>query len=185
MQMDEGMDTGAVLARAALDIGAEETAGELSPRLVAARRASSCAHSCRATCAASCPRSAQDHARATLAPMLEKEHGRDRLQRHARASCTTSCAACIRGPARTRISTGSASSCTARACWRRRARTASPGSVRARRPPCRSRSHAAAGVLAIDRAAARGQAPHERGRASAPARACRAGARFASAEATA
>lgn len=33
MQMDEGLDTGPVLARAALDIGANETAGELAERL--------------------------------------------------------------------------------------------------------------------------------------------------------
>ena len=51
MRMDEGMDTGPVLASRALEIGRDERAGELSAAV-------------------------QDHAQATLAPLLTKEHGR-------------------------------------------------------------------------------------------------------------
>ena len=75
MQMDEGMDTGPVLARAALDIGAEETAGELSPRLSqlgAEVVKTELPRFVRGELVAK----AQDHAHATLAPMLHKELGR-------------------------------------------------------------------------------------------------------------
>jgi methionyl-tRNA formyltransferase len=83
MQMDEGMDTGPVLSCAALDIGPEETAGELSPRL--SQLGADLVHS-------DLPRYlrgeltavAQDHARATLAPLLEKTHGLVDWQRSAR-----------------------------------------------------------------------------------------------------
>jgi methionyl-tRNA formyltransferase len=75
MQMDEGMDTGAVLSRHTLAIGADETAGELTERL--------------ATLAAEIVRAdlpkavrgelvaeAQNEALATAAPPLERDAGR-------------------------------------------------------------------------------------------------------------
>jgi methionyl-tRNA formyltransferase len=83
MQMDEGMDTGAVLACSALDIGPEETAGELSPRLSqlgAELVRSELPRYLRGELTAV----AQDHARATLAPRLEKTHGQVDWQRSAR-----------------------------------------------------------------------------------------------------
>ena len=75
MQMDEGMDTGAVLARRELAIGAQETSGELGMRLAnlgADILRSELPRVCRGELAAV----PQDHALATHAPMLEKEHGR-------------------------------------------------------------------------------------------------------------
>jgi methionyl-tRNA formyltransferase len=84
MQMDEGMDTGAMLEQLPIDIGDDETAGELSLRLsdlgaLAVRRG--------------LPRFArgeytpvaQAHASATHAPMLEKKDGIIDWSRPARA----------------------------------------------------------------------------------------------------
>ena len=75
MQMDEGLDTGAVLACAATDIGQDETAGELSVRLsqlggqlVREQLGPFLRGELRAQ--------PQDHAGATLAPLLDKEQGR-------------------------------------------------------------------------------------------------------------
>lgn len=75
MQMDEGMDTGAVLSRRAVAIGANETAGELAVRLaeLAAR-----------VVREELPRALrgelrpepQDESLATSAPPLTREHGR-------------------------------------------------------------------------------------------------------------
>ncbi|MEM1034274.1 MAG: methionyl-tRNA formyltransferase [Myxococcota bacterium] len=73
MQMDEGMDTGPVLARRTIPIGPDETAGELGARI--------------ATLAATVVREdlpraptlsavAQDHDAATSAPMLSRSDGR-------------------------------------------------------------------------------------------------------------
>jgi methionyl-tRNA formyltransferase len=83
MQMDEGLDTGAVLSRHVIPIGEEETAGELAERL--------------STLAAEVVRSdlpkvmcgeltaePQDHAQATHAPPLEREHGRVAFEKPAR-----------------------------------------------------------------------------------------------------
>jgi methionyl-tRNA formyltransferase len=74
MQMDEGLDTGPVLARAVLPIAPDETAGELSPRLAAlgaqlvqAQLPRFVAGELRAV--------PQDHAQASLAPLLSKEDG--------------------------------------------------------------------------------------------------------------
>jgi methionyl-tRNA formyltransferase len=74
MQMDEGLDTGPVLAHASLPIAPDETAGELSPRLAAlgaelvrAQLSRVIAGELRAT--------PQEHAQATLAPLLRKEDG--------------------------------------------------------------------------------------------------------------
>jgi methionyl-tRNA formyltransferase len=82
MQMDEGMDTGAVLACERTPILASETAGELGERL--SRLGGS-------LIARELPRfvrgeltpEPQDHANATHAPMLTKEHGRIDWQRSA------------------------------------------------------------------------------------------------------
>jgi methionyl-tRNA formyltransferase len=83
MQMDEGLDTGAVLSRHVIPIGEEETAGELAERL--------------STLAADVVKSdlprvmrgeltaePQDHARATHAPPLERENGRVSFDQPAR-----------------------------------------------------------------------------------------------------
>jgi methionyl-tRNA formyltransferase len=75
MQMDAGMDTGPVLSRHAIPIGADETAGELTEKL-----ASLAAHVVRVDL----PRAmsgelvaqAQDEALATHAPPLERDAGR-------------------------------------------------------------------------------------------------------------
>jgi methionyl-tRNA formyltransferase len=75
MQMDEGMDTGPVLSRHALEISANETAGELAARL---------AELAAEVVRADLPRALrgeleaepQDEALATSAPPLTREHGR-------------------------------------------------------------------------------------------------------------
>ncbi len=74
MQMDEGMDTGAVLACEPLDIGQDETAGELAVRLSQLGAALVRAQLPRYLRGELQPH-AQDHAAATMAPMLTKEHG--------------------------------------------------------------------------------------------------------------
>ena len=75
MHMDEGLDTGAVYTRHSIPIGAQETAGELAPRLaeLAARVVREdvprvVAGELRAT--------PQDHALATFAPPITREHTR-------------------------------------------------------------------------------------------------------------
>jgi methionyl-tRNA formyltransferase len=74
MQMDEGMDTGAVLARAQLPIGAEETAAELTPRL-SALGAQLLREQLPCFLRGELSAVPQDHAAATLAPVLRKDHG--------------------------------------------------------------------------------------------------------------
>lgn len=74
MQMDEGMDTGPVLARASLAIGPDETAGELSPRL-SELGAGLIARELPRFWAGELEPVAQAHAEATLAPLLRKEDG--------------------------------------------------------------------------------------------------------------
>lgn len=75
MKLDEGMDTGPTFARVVTHIGPDETAGELGERL-----AQLGADAVRAWLprylAGDVTLEAQDPARATMAPMLEKEHGR-------------------------------------------------------------------------------------------------------------
>jgi len=75
MQMDEGIDTGPVLATRRLPIGPEETAEQLSERM-----ASLAAEVIRTdvldALAGKLSPTPQDHAAATLAPLLTKEHGR-------------------------------------------------------------------------------------------------------------
>lgn len=75
MQMDEGMDTGAVLARRELEIGPQETSGELGMRL-AKLGAQALRDELPRICRGELVAVPQDHAGATHAPMLEKEHGR-------------------------------------------------------------------------------------------------------------
>lgn len=74
MQMDEGMDTGPVLARAELTIGAQETAGELTPRL-SVLGAELLRRELPRLLRGQLQPIAQDPAQATLAPVLRKEHG--------------------------------------------------------------------------------------------------------------
>lgn len=74
MQMDEGMDTGPVLARAQLAIGPDETAGELAPRL-AELGAQLLRSRWQPLLAGALPAVPQDHALATAAPLLSKRDG--------------------------------------------------------------------------------------------------------------
>ncbi len=74
MQMDEGLDTGPVLARRATPIDPDETAGELAPRL-AALGAELLREALPRHLAGALVPEPQDDARHTLAPILEKAHG--------------------------------------------------------------------------------------------------------------
>ena len=74
MQMDEGLDTGPVYARLAVDIGPEETAGELAEQL--AKTAAQLVHqSLRAAVEGALPAVAQAHEQSTHAPPLERADG--------------------------------------------------------------------------------------------------------------
>ena len=84
MQMDEGMDTGPMLERFATSVLPEETAGELSERLSALGALAVRKGLPRAVAGEYTP-IGQDHAHATLAPMLEKEHGRMDFAKAARS----------------------------------------------------------------------------------------------------
>ncbi len=75
MQMDAGMDTGAVLSRHALAIGADETAGELTERL-AALAAEIVRSDLPKVVRGELVAEAQDEALATAAPPLERDAGR-------------------------------------------------------------------------------------------------------------
>src|SRR5439155_817313 len=72
MQMDEGMDTGAMLLRAPTPIGADETAGELSERLAALGAEVLIETLARLDRLTPVP---QRHEEATLAPRLTKTDG--------------------------------------------------------------------------------------------------------------
>lgn len=74
MQMDEGLDTGPVLARRALAIGANETAGELAGRLsqLGAQLLTEELPRYLESALVAVP---QEHAQMTHAPILEKTHG--------------------------------------------------------------------------------------------------------------
>ncbi len=74
MQLDEGMDTGPVLARASLSVGADETAGGLTERLSVLGAELLQRELPRFLCG-ELPATPQDDAQATLAPVLQKEHG--------------------------------------------------------------------------------------------------------------
>jgi methionyl-tRNA formyltransferase len=74
MKMDAGMDTGAMLAKWAIPIGRDETAGELSERL-SALGAEAIKTGLPRYVAGELTAEPQDDAQATLAPMLEKGDG--------------------------------------------------------------------------------------------------------------
>jgi methionyl-tRNA formyltransferase len=74
MQMDEGLDTGAMLLVRRLAIGPEETAAELHDRL-AALAGDAIAEALPKLARGELQPVAQDHAQATLAPILKKEDG--------------------------------------------------------------------------------------------------------------
>ena len=84
MHLDEGMDTGAMLERFATPIAEEETAGELSERL-AALGALATRKGLPTFMSGGYTLVAQDHAKATVAPMLKKEDGRIDFTKSARA----------------------------------------------------------------------------------------------------
>jgi methionyl-tRNA formyltransferase len=75
MMIDEGLDTGPTLLARATPIGPEETAAELEPRLARAG-AEVLLETIRGLEDGTLPHVAQDHARATLAPLLRKEDGK-------------------------------------------------------------------------------------------------------------
>lgn len=74
MKLDEGMDTGPMLLVRRVAIGEQETAGELARRL-AAVGAEALVEALAAIEAGTAVEVAQDDARASYAPMLEKAHG--------------------------------------------------------------------------------------------------------------
>jgi methionyl-tRNA formyltransferase len=75
MQMDVGMDTGAVLDVRTTPIGGDETAGELSPRL-SALGAELVREKLPAFVRGDLVARPQDHDHATMAPILQKSHGK-------------------------------------------------------------------------------------------------------------
>ena len=75
MLIDPGMDTGPILLQKELAIGPDETAPELSARMAEAG-APLVADSLRGLAHGEIAPRAQDSARASYAPLLEKEHGR-------------------------------------------------------------------------------------------------------------
>jgi methionyl-tRNA formyltransferase len=75
MQMDEGLDTGAILLQESCDIGIHETAGELTGRLATIGAELLVTTLARLQAGTVTPGS-QDSSRATLAPPLRKEEGR-------------------------------------------------------------------------------------------------------------
>ncbi len=74
MRMEEGLDTGGVYAEKRLAIDPDETAGELSKR-IAASAAELVREALVPTVEGKLPLREQDHAHATLAPILKKEDG--------------------------------------------------------------------------------------------------------------
>ncbi len=83
MQMDEGMDTGPILLQQGFDLAADETAGSLHDRL-APLGARLLTEALQGLLAGTLRPTAQDHGRASLAPLLTKEDGRVDLTRPAR-----------------------------------------------------------------------------------------------------
>jgi methionyl-tRNA formyltransferase len=84
MQMDEGMDTGAMLEQFTTEIGADETAGDLSERL-SALGALAVRKGLPKYVAGGYTPIAQEDANATVAPILKKEDGRIDFTKPARA----------------------------------------------------------------------------------------------------
>ncbi|HTB93097.1 MAG TPA: methionyl-tRNA formyltransferase [Candidatus Sulfotelmatobacter sp.] len=83
MRIDAGMDTGEMLLQEELRIGAAETAPELSGRLAEAG-AALMAKTLRGLASGELVGRAQEHARATMAPMLKREDGRILWERTAK-----------------------------------------------------------------------------------------------------
>jgi methionyl-tRNA formyltransferase len=75
MQMDEGIDTGPVLATRSLPIGPDETAESLARRLAELGAEMTRAEVLAAIRGELSP-TPQDHSAATMAPILDREHGR-------------------------------------------------------------------------------------------------------------
>jgi len=75
MLMDEGLDTGDMLVKRALEIPPDETAGELHDRLAELGR-ETMVETLRQLCAGELKPQVQDDALSTYAPMLKKEDGR-------------------------------------------------------------------------------------------------------------
>jgi methionyl-tRNA formyltransferase len=82
MLIDEGLDTGPTLLSHRLAIGADETAAELEPRL-ARLGAELLLESLRGLAGGTLTPRPQDHAHATLAPILKKDDGRIEWTRRA------------------------------------------------------------------------------------------------------
>ncbi|MDT8441671.1 MAG: methionyl-tRNA formyltransferase [Desulfuromonadales bacterium] len=74
MYMDVGLDTGDMLVKRALPIGADETAGQLHDRLALLGRETMLA-TLERLCAGTLTREVQDDAASSYAPMLKKEDG--------------------------------------------------------------------------------------------------------------
>jgi len=74
MLIDAGLDSGPILLQSALEIGTDETAPELAHRLAEAG-APLVVESLRRLARGDLTAQPQDHARATLAPLLKREHG--------------------------------------------------------------------------------------------------------------
>ncbi|MBX3189855.1 MAG: methionyl-tRNA formyltransferase [Labilithrix sp.] len=83
MQMDEGMDTGAMLEQLTTPITEEETAGDLSEKL-SALGALAVRKGLPVYVSGGYTPQEQDHARATLAPILEKKDGQIDFSKSAR-----------------------------------------------------------------------------------------------------
>ena len=83
MKLDEGMDTGPTFARVTTPIGPEETAGELGERL-ARIGADAVREWLPRYVAGDVTLEPQDHANATMAPVLDKAHGRIEWSKTAR-----------------------------------------------------------------------------------------------------
>ena len=79
MQMDEGMDTGAVLAQESIPIDPRDTAGTLTEKLVADRQLAHRRLPCRASKPGGLPPYRRTPARRRMAPLLKKEDGLHRL----------------------------------------------------------------------------------------------------------
>ena len=78
MQMDEGMDTGAVFSTHVIPIGPDATAGDVALELAALGGRAVTSDLARVV-SGELVAEPQDAARATMAPMLDKADGRDRL----------------------------------------------------------------------------------------------------------
>jgi methionyl-tRNA formyltransferase len=83
MYMDVGLDTGDMLVKKTLTIGADETAGELHDRLASLGR-ETMEETLQQLCSGTLQRQVQDDAQSTYASMMKKEDGRIDWSRSAR-----------------------------------------------------------------------------------------------------